>query len=93
MTTFFILDTHFAHTHIVTDRMGMPRPFASIEEHDETLIANWNATVRPGDTFWHLGNFCYRCSEDHARSVFRRLAGRQRFLVRGNHDRIGARLP
>jgi calcineurin-like phosphoesterase family protein len=42
---------------------------------------------------WHLGDFCYRCGEDYARSVFGRLRGKRRFLVRGNHDRIGARLP
>lgn len=73
--------------------MQAPRPFASIEEHDETLIANWNAVVRPEDIIWHLGDFCYRCSEDHARSIFGRLRGRNRFLVRGNHDRISVRLP
>ncbi|WP_272481485.1 MULTISPECIES: metallophosphoesterase [Methylobacterium] len=93
MTTLFVSDTHFGHAHIVTDRMQIPRPFASIEAHDEALIANWNGVVGPGDTVWHLGDFCYRCSEDYARSVFERLAGRQRFLIRGNHDRIGARLP
>jgi calcineurin-like phosphoesterase family protein len=73
--------------------MQNPRPFASIDEHDEALIANWNSVVRPEDTVWHLGDFCYRCSEDYARSVFGRLRGRRCFLVRGNHDRIGSRLP
>lgn len=92
MTTLFVSDTHFGHAHIISDRMSAPRPFGSIEEHDETLVANWNAAVRPGDTVWHLGDFCYRCSEDRARSIFRRLNG-QRRLVRGNHDRIGSRLP
>jgi calcineurin-like phosphoesterase family protein len=73
--------------------MRNPRLFASIDEHDETLIANWNAVVRPDDTIWHLGDFCYRCSEDYARSVFSRLRGRNRFLLKGNHDRISVRLP
>ena len=86
-------DHHFRHRAILDERMSVHRPFASIEEHDETLIANWNAAVRPDDTVWHLGDFCYRCGEDYARSVFGRLRGKRRFLVRGNHDRIGARLP
>ena len=86
-------DHHFGHRAILDERMSLRRPFASIEEHDETLIANWNAAVGPEDTVWHLGDFCYRCSEDYARSVFGRLRGRRRFLVRGNHDKIGARLP
>lgn len=89
----FVSDTHFGHRAILSPGMQAPRPFASIEEHDETLIANWNAVVRPDDTVWHLGDFCYRCGEDYARSVFGRLRGKCRFLVRGNHDRIGARLP
>ncbi|WP_342148590.1 metallophosphoesterase [Methylorubrum sp. SB2] len=89
----FVSDTHFGHRAILSPRMQASRPFASIEEHDETLIARWNEAVRPDDTVWHLGDFCYRCGEDYARSVFDRLRGRQRFLVRGNHDRIGARLP
>jgi calcineurin-like phosphoesterase family protein len=72
--------------------MQNPRPFSSVEEHDELLVANWNAAVRPGDTVWHLGDFCYRCSEDYALSVFGRLRGKLRFLIRGNHDRVGARL-
>ena len=92
MTQFFVSDTHFGHAHILSNRMLAPRPFASIEEHDETLISRWNAVVRPGDTVWHLGDFCYRCPEARARSVFRRLVGERR-LVRGNHDRIGSRLP
>lgn len=91
--TLWSSDHHFGHRALVGERMSTRRPFASIEEHDETLIANWNAVVRPEDTVWHLGDFCYRCSEDYARSVFGRLRGRRRFLVRGNHDKIGARLP
>jgi len=85
-------DHHFGHRALLGERMSTRRPFASIEEHDETLISNWNAAVWPGDTVWHLGDFCYRCSEERARAIFYRLNGRK-FLVRGNHDKIGARLP
>ncbi|KQO67639.1 metallophosphoesterase [Methylobacterium sp. Leaf87] len=90
--TLFCADTHFGHQAAIGPRLGLNRPFATIEEHDEALIANWNAVVGPRDTIWHLGDFCYRCPEDRARAIFSRLRGR-RFLVRGNHDRIGARLP
>ena len=86
-------DHHFGHKALLDERMSVRRPFSSIEEHDETLVANWNAAVRPEDTVWHLGDFCCRCSVEHARSVFGRLTGRHRFLVRGNHDRSSARLP
>ncbi|SFM23341.1 metallophosphoesterase [Methylobacterium pseudosasicola] len=91
--TLFSSDHHFGHRALLGERMTTRRPFSSVEEHDEALIANWNAAVGPEDTVWHLGDFCYRCGEDYARSVFARLRGRRRFLVRGNHDKIGARLP
>lgn len=92
MTHHFVSDTHFGHAGILSDRMSARRSFLTIQEHDEALIARWNAAVRPDDTVWHLGDFCYHCSETYARDGFRRLNGR-RFLVRGNHDKVGSRLP
>ena len=90
--TLWTADSHVGHRGILSPRMHIPRVFASIQEHDETLVARWNAVVRPEDTVWHLGDFAYRCSEAYARSIFSRLNGRK-YLVRGNHDRLGARLP
>lgn len=91
--TLFCADTHWSHRAILGHRFGLNRPFATIDEHDEALIARWNAAVRPGDTVWHLGDFSHRCPEGRARAIFARLNGRRRFLVRGNHDRIAARMP
>jgi calcineurin-like phosphoesterase family protein len=90
---FFSSDHHVGHANLVRGRMHTRRPFTSIEEHDEALVAAWNAAVGPDDTVWHLSDFCYRCGEAYARSLFGRLAGRYRYLVRGNHDRISVRLP
>ncbi len=89
----FTSDDHFGHEATLGPHLGLNRPFATIEAHDEALIARWNAAVGPNDVVWHLGDFCHRCPEDRARAIFARLRGRQRFLVRGNHNRIGARLP
>ncbi|MCJ2009589.1 metallophosphoesterase [Methylobacterium sp. J-092] len=90
--TFFTADTHFGHQAVLGLRLGLARPFPNIDAHDEALIAAWNAAVRPGDTVWHLGDFCHRCTEDRARAIYGRLRGRK-FLVRGNHDKIGQMLP
>lgn len=90
--TFFTSDQHFGHRGVLSPRMAAPRPFASVEEHDATLVARWNAVVRPGDTVWCLGDFAYKCTEDHARRLFARLAGRK-LLVRGNHEKLGVRMP
>lgn len=91
-TVYFTADTHFGHDGMMDGRMTRPRPFGSIEEHDETLVANWNAEVRPGDEVWHLGDFAYGCKAEHAASVFKRLNGTKR-LLHGNHEKRGRQLP
>ncbi|MGU3658585.1 hypothetical protein [Methylobacterium fujisawaense] len=64
-------DSHVGHHGILSPRMHAPRPFASIEEYDETIVTRWNAVVRPKDTVWHIGDFCYRCTEAYALGIFR----------------------
>lgn len=51
----FTSDTHFYHTNIID---FCRRPFESIEEMNETLIANWNKVVGTNDIVFHLGDFC-----------------------------------
>ncbi|GJE36469.1 hypothetical protein ABID82_003374 [Methylobacterium sp. PvP062] len=41
-------DRHFGHEALLDERMAVRRPFASIDEHDETLIAQWNAAGEAG---------------------------------------------
>lgn len=81
MTIWLTSDTHFGHQGVLA---FAGRPFADIVEHDEDLVARWNAVVRPRDTVWHLGDYALGDAEN-ARRVFERLNGRKR-LVRGNHD-------
>jgi calcineurin-like phosphoesterase family protein len=81
----FVSDTHFGHARILTFKLhdGTPmRPFATVEEMDETLVANWNAVVKPADKVYHLGDVAM-----HKRSlpIVGRCHGHKR-LVRGNHD-------
>ena len=50
---FITSDLHFGHKNILEyDK----RPFSSIEEHDESLIENWNSLVRPQDLVYCLGD-------------------------------------
>ena len=84
--TWFTSDTHFGHANILR---FCARPFESVEAIDAAMIANWNATVRPDDVIWHLGDFAFR----NARSpddYLRRLNGRKH-LVHGNHDTAATR--
>jgi calcineurin-like phosphoesterase family protein len=83
LTIFFTADTHFGHEGII--RM-CGRPFGSVADMNEVLIARWNAVVRPQDDIYHLGDFAYRSHPEHLRELFGRLNGRKRLVI-GNHDR------
>jgi calcineurin-like phosphoesterase family protein len=48
----------------------------------DVLIERWNSVIRPGDTVYHLGDFCFG-KESLAIAQF--LNGKKR-LVLGNHD-------
>lgn len=80
---FYISDTHFNHTNILSMQ---PRPFESIEQHDEHLIMSWNAVVRADDVVYHLGDFAMGLNNPCLiQAIFARLNGRK-YLVYGNHD-------
>ena len=81
MNIWFTADTHFGHTNILKFD---PRPFDSIEEHDEALIENWNSVVKAGDTVWHLGDFNFRSVK--TTEWYRRQLNGNINLLRGNHD-------
>lgn len=83
--TFVISDTHFGHRNIITftNSDGSPlRPFQSVEEMDEALVANWNSVVSPEDRVYHLGDVVINRK---ALPILDRLNGRK-CLIKGNHD-------
>ena len=79
MNIFFTADTHFGHARIVE---LCHRPFATVQEMDAALIANWNAVVGPADLVYHVGDFSFAKPGPY----LDRLNGRI-YLVTGNHDR------
>lgn len=85
-TIFFIGDTHFNHARILEFQPD-ERPFASIQEHDEILIQNWNKVVKPNDIVWHLGDVVFGTDAGYGESILRRLNGDKR-LIMGNHDNL-----
>lgn len=87
MTTYFTSDTHFGHKNVIG---YCNRPYASVEEMNEALIANWNARVQPGDTIYHLGDFAMGQKTLH-RGFLERLQG-HKILIRGNHDQTATKM-
>ena len=77
----FTSDTHLDHANIIK---YSKRPFASVDEMNEALIANINAKVKPGDRLFHLGDFAKSRVE-----YFREAINcKNVVLILGNYDRI-----
>lgn len=92
--TFLVGDPHFTHRNIIkfTDSDGNRiRPFDSLEEHDETLVENWNKTVKEKDKVYVMGDIVINRK---ALPIFSRLNG-DKVLIKGNHDNheLNAYLP
>lgn len=85
MKTFLISDTHFGHkgvTQFLREDGTKLRPWDSVEEMDEALIANWNKVVSPNDKVYHLGDVVINRK---ALKTLWRLNG-TKVLIKGNHD-------
>lgn len=81
MEYFFTADTHFGHSNIIK---YCNRPFKNIGEMDYRLVQLWNERVKPEDTIFHIGDFCFK-EEKNAQYYIDQLHGKIIFL-RGNHD-------
>jgi calcineurin-like phosphoesterase family protein len=80
--TFFTSDLHVGHRSILK---YTERPWNSVEEMDEALVARWNAVVSSVDEVWVLGDYAMG---DRSRGLgyLERLHG-TKYLVAGNHDK------
>lgn len=84
MSVYFTSDLHLGHRAMSAEGKGW-RPFATQEEHDNTLIENFNAVVGPDDVVWVLGDVAMGKIEDSL-AMCARMNG-NRMLICGNHDR------
>lgn len=94
MTTFFTADHHFGHANILKYEDAMRRNafggrFQTVEEMDEFLIDQWNATVSPDDTVYHLGDLAFKMHS--IEDILPYLNG-SIILIVGNHDPFFKRL-
>lgn len=79
---FYIADMHLGHSSVIQfDK----RPFLSIEEMDQVLIANWNSRVTDKDEVYIVGDFMYK-SKRPSEWYLDQLKGRK-YLIIGNHEK------
>ena len=87
---YFTADLHLGHSSIIRH---CNRPFATIEEHDEALIKNWNSVVSKRGLTYILGDFALPRKIEGVDSMkmyrhyFHALNGRK-ILIKGNHDHM-----
>lgn len=77
--TYFTSDWHLGHKNILKYRDG----FSSVEEHDKTLIENFNKVIRKRDVVFFLGDICFT---DESIEQIKQLNFCRKILYLGNHD-------
>lgn len=86
MTDFVTSDLHLSHANLCkftkADGVTKLRPWDTVEEMDEALIANYNAKVGPNDKCYFLGDIVINRK---GLSLLQRLNG-DKVLIKGNHD-------
>ena len=72
---------HIGHSNILRyDK----RPFENIQEHDSTILNNYNSVVNTNDDFYFLGDFAL-CHPKHVEYIMAKMNG-NKFFIKGNHD-------
>lgn len=71
----------FGHNNIIHLQK---RPYKSVEEMNDAMIAQWNSQVSKGDIVYVLGDFSFG-NYKQTKTIVERLNG-TKILIRGNHD-------
>jgi calcineurin-like phosphoesterase family protein len=79
---YFISDFHFCHRKVID---YAHRPFANIEEMNETMVEKYNSVVGANDSITIVGDFAFGGIENFI-NYAKRLNG-VKTLIRGNHDK------
>lgn len=78
---YFTSDLHFGHD---KDFIYKSRGFNSIEDHDNTIIENWNNIITEDDDIYVLGDLMLG-DKEYGLNCLKRLRGKIHIVV-GNHD-------
>ena len=79
----FTADEHYNHKKIIE---YSNRPFESIEQMDEKLIANFNEVVGKGDVTIHAGDFCWLNKKEEVYDKYVKKLNGTHILLIGSHD-------
>lgn len=80
---YVLSDTHFGDTRLSPGFNPFFRPFTSVEEQNETMVANINAIVKEDDELIHLGDVAVPIE---GIAFMNRIKCKNRILILGNYD-------
>lgn len=80
---YFTSDHHWNETRITPSFNPFFRPFKSVEEQNELMLANINSTVKEDDELYHLGDVSIDAS---GIELMDRVFCKNRTLILGNYD-------
>jgi calcineurin-like phosphoesterase family protein len=88
-----VSDTHYSHSNMVAgisnweDPQNNCRPFNSIDEMNDAIVANINSKVKKGMTLIHLGDVAFG-GYGKANEFLDRLECNDIIITSGNHDKF-----
>ena len=82
-------DTHFNHNNIQGPNgfVATRKHFNSVQEMNDTIIQNWNATVQPTDKVIHAGDLSLNMRPKELFEILKQLNGNIT-IIPGNHDSV-----
>ena len=83
MKTYITSDLHIGHANIIKF-CPKTRPYRDVNEMDNSMRNDWNATIQPEDMVYILGDVAFNNGARAAQYV-QSLNGRK-ILIEGNHD-------
>jgi calcineurin-like phosphoesterase family protein len=86
--TWFTADFHLGHANIIG---YCGRPFATVDEMDRAILERLNASAKPNDTLYFLGDFCMG-SQARVLAYRKRIHCKKISAVPGNHDKQARKL-
>ena len=79
-----ISDLHFDHENIIK---YCKRPFKDKEEMNQTLLENWNSTIKETDTVFFLGDMAFGKGSHSSDYWLKKLNGKI-YFIKGNHEKV-----
>ena len=80
----FTSDTHFGHENML--RLS-DRPWSTVAQMNEAMVANINSKVAADDELYILGDFSFKMTVQDAYELRKSIACKRVHLLPGNHDK------